>query len=124
LIDPVSRLFRDFVALLDTGADDTVFPLDVVAMLNLSVAPGSSSGRSQIRWRGTPYLTRFAPVEIAIEDNNHYCQWNSTIAFTSAPLPYPLLGQAGFLGFFNQTGRGMDRITILEPVNTLPGFAV
>ena len=123
LIAPDTRGFRDFVALLDTGADDTVFPLDVATMLGLSFVP-TSRGAGQIRWRGMPYAIQFCAVEIAIEDDNHALQWIATIAFTSAPLPYPLLGQAGFLEFFNQTGRGADRITVLEPTNTFPGLSI
>ncbi len=110
-------------AVLDTGADDTVFPENFVT--NLGITLLSDLGPvSRIRWRGTPYPIRFAEVELQLTDKVTVYSWRAIVGFTTPAIPYPLLGQAGFLQYFNQTGRGHDRESILEPIQAFPGTIV
>jgi hypothetical protein len=107
-------------ALLDTGADDTVFPESLGIGLGVAFLPSTPAAAS-LRWRGGRHPVRFAEVELEITDKVTAYTWRAMVGFTTAQISYVLLGQAGFLQYFNQTGRGEDRETVLEPVPSFPG---
>jgi hypothetical protein len=107
-------------ALADSGADDTIFPLYLAIGLGVTLL-GDPATTAPILWRGTPHTIRFGEVELMLNDGAASCRWRSVVAFSSAPLSFALLGQAGFLHYFNATFRGADRVTELEPVTSFPG---
>jgi hypothetical protein len=105
--------------LFDTGADDVVFPdlLAVLVGIDLTAIPVSFMGRPG----GQNIPVRYVDVSLRLSDGREHRQWPATVAFTSAPLPYPLLGFAGFLRFFTATFRG-DTEEVELAVNALyPG---
>lgn len=79
-------------ALIDSGADDTVFPVDAADSLKVATVP---SGQ-QIVWRGRPHPVRYGKVILSIDDGREYCRWEAMVAFSPAPIRYPLLGNRGF----------------------------
>ena len=105
--------FRDFDrALIDTGADDTVFPAALVDILGIDLLPDS---HHQIRWHGNAYPIRYGSVQFQLNTPEGNLCWNATIAFSAARLRYPLLGQAGFLQYFDVAFSGCDHLLQLEP---------
>jgi hypothetical protein len=62
---------------------------------------------------------RYRPLELATTAN--VLRWPATVAFTSAPLDYPLLGMLGFLQFFDATFLGVDQQLSLTPATSFPG---
>jgi hypothetical protein len=117
IVGPTGSWAED--ALLDTAADDTVFP-EVVAQkigLDLTHAPqGSGTGAG---FAGVPLL--YARVSLRLTDGREYRQWTAWVGFTSAPLPYPMLGFAGCLQFFSVLCHG-DREEVELTINSLyPG---
>jgi hypothetical protein len=111
-----SRYFP--TALLDTGSDNVVFPWTTVAFIRVALL---ASTQQQLRWHGTSYPLRFANVEMQFFTRPASCRWPAVVGFSSAPLPYPLLGIAGCLEFFDATFRGEDHVVELSPNGTFPG---
>ncbi len=107
-------------AVIDSGADDSVFPLRAVAQLRLMLLATVGLGH-QVRWRGAPWPLQFGDVQLRLDDGVHSCYWLARVAFSLAPMPFPILGQAGCLQYFNATFRGEDRLTELEPIPAFPG---
>ena len=105
-------------AVVDSGGDDTVFPIGVLALIG--VAPRPDSGH-RIRWRGNLHPLRFADVDLVFADDAASCRWPSVIAFSPAPLPYPILGNAGCLEFFDVRLLGGDLVVELETNWKYPG---
>jgi hypothetical protein len=52
-------------------------------------------------------------LELA-DDEGNALAWPAVVAFTNAPIPYPLLGVCGCLEFFDANFRGSDRLVELE----------
>ena len=105
-------------AVLDSGADDTVFPLDVARFIGVSLV---SSGH-QIRWRGQHYPLHFGSVELELQDDTGAARrWPGMVAFSPAPLRYPILGQAGCLQFYDSLFRGHDHVVELQTNPIYPG---
>jgi hypothetical protein len=92
---------------LDPGADDTVFPLAIAALLGVNLRSPSGHG---LRWRGQAYVLRFGDVELELSDGIQVYRWPAVIAFSQAPLHYPILGLSGCLQYFDATYLGEDRI--------------
>src|SRR5258708_6277986 len=105
-------LFRQFGrALVDTGADDTVFPLDTVAWIAATLRPDSGH---RIRWRGQPHPLRFGDVQLELSAGGSMWRWSAVVAFSPAPIAYPVLGNCGCLQFFDARFRGADLVVELE----------
>lgn len=106
-------------AVADTGADDTIFPLQLAPNLGVTLIVGPQS--TTIRWRGTTYPMQYGRVELELRAGLRCFSWQAIVAFSPALIPYPLLGQAGCLQFFNADFRGEDCVLGLEPVRSFPG---
>ena len=121
LFGPGGR-WRDFrSALVDTGADDTIFPADAATLIGAALLPGTGHA---VQWRGATYSLRFAQVELQIGAGVVTFRWPAVVAFCAAPVPYPLLGNSGFLEFFDATFSGADHILELAPTASFPGTEV
>src|SRR5262245_20543409 len=84
-------------AVLDTGADDTVFPMDAATLLGVTLIP---DGGQNLRWRGQLFQLRFGRVDLELsDDSGAKYRWPATVGFSPAPIRYPILGNAGCLGF-------------------------
>ena len=117
-----TRRWRDFRrAIVDSGADDTIFPADAATLIVAILAP--ASGHS-VQWRGTAYPLRFARIELELAADGLVYRWPAVAAFSSAPLPYPLLGNTAFLEYFDATFFGADHMLAIEPNASYPGSIV
>jgi hypothetical protein len=105
---------------LDTGADDTVFHERTArdVGLDLTAAPQilmTLAGRGVI-------ICRYARVVLRITDGmQETYEWSAVVGFVAVPLQQPLLGQAGFLQFFDVNYRGGAREAVLLPNSSFPG---
>jgi hypothetical protein len=105
-------------ALVDPGADDTVLPLDVAELLAVSFYPAT---RHSLQWRGTRHSIRYGDVTFELaDDEGQVLTWPAVVAFTAAPVRYPLLGICGCLEFLDATFRGAERIIELQPNRSFP----
>jgi hypothetical protein len=105
--------------LLDTGADDAVFP-DVAAIqagINLANAPAGAASSVGL----VSHQIRYARVTLRITDGIEFCEWDTMVGFTSAPLGQPLMGRAGFLQFFDADFRGGREEVELVANSLYPG---
>ncbi|MGI8981029.1 MAG: hypothetical protein ACR2FY_17515 [Pirellulaceae bacterium] len=100
---PLAR--RRVKGLLDTGSADTILPLDLATSLGIKL---SQAGRAGVTWRGQSYPLQFGDVEFEVTDGNSGYQWQATVGFSAAPIPYILLGNRGCLQFFDATFCGKD----------------
>lgn len=105
-------------AVVDSGGDDTVFPIDVLRLIGATPRPDTGH---RIRWRGSLHPLRFADVELVLADDASRWLWPAVIAFSPAPLPYPILGNAGCLEFFDVGLRGADLVVELDTNWKYPG---
>lgn len=117
-----SRRRRGFSrALLDTGADDSVFPLDTAARIGAVLRADTGH---RVRWRGQLFPLYFGDVELVLTDGHAVWQWPAVVAFSSAPLAYPLLGNAGCLEYFDANFRGPFRVVDLDTGSSYPGTSI
>jgi hypothetical protein len=117
LIGPTNLRHRD-QAVLDTGSDECLFPEIFLHVIGGMLRP--ETGYS-ITWRGTAYPIRYADISLMLADDASSYRWPATVAFTSAPLRYALLGTAGCLQYFDARFLGADRTVELEANWTYPG---
>jgi hypothetical protein len=112
-------LVRDFGrAVVDPAADDTVFPLDTAGRIGARLRPDTGH---RVRWRGQLYALRFGEVELLLTDNLSSWRWPAVIAFSPAPLHYPILGQGGCLQYIDARFLGADLMVELETNPSYPG---
>lgn len=117
-IGPSARL-RDFQRVLaDTGATETVFPGTLATTLRVQLSPPTVH---LLRWRGNDFPIRYGKMDLQISADGQRCRWTTTVSFSSAPLPYPLAGVAGFLEFFDASFLGADNVLELDPNRNFPG---
>lgn len=114
-----SRLFD---GLIDSGADDTVFADSVATSLGINLQ-GAEERSVHLVGRPRSIRVRYAPVQLLITDGSQETyQWTAVVGFVSGRLHYNLLGQAGFLQFFDCNLRGEpDYETLLAPKVSFPG---
>ena len=117
LTGAVTSQLRD--GLLDTGADDTVFSDAVAAALGVDLSRSQQRSIS-LAGRPQPLLCQYVAVHLRITDGIETLEWPATVGFVAARLHYALLGQAGFLQFFDADFGGDSRVLELE---TNPTFA-
>ncbi len=65
---------------------------------------------------------RFGDVELELSDDVSVWLWPAIVAFSAAPLPYPLLGHCGCLEFINAKFLDADRLVELETNRLYPGI--
>jgi hypothetical protein len=95
-----------------------VFPLDVLNLIGATSRPDTGH---RVRWRGNLHPLRFAEVELVLSDDTSTCRWRAVVAFSPVPFPYPILGNAGCLQFFDVRLLGADLIVELETNWKYPG---
>ncbi|HTU91704.1 MAG TPA: hypothetical protein VMF69_16595 [Gemmataceae bacterium] len=105
--------------LLDSGADDTIFPETTAHALGIDLTGAPSASATQMGATAIPYF--YASVILRISDGKESCEWAAVVGFTKRPLRWPLLGQTGFLQFFDATLLGVHRETILTPNSAFSG---
>jgi hypothetical protein len=105
-------------AVLDTGSQDTLFPMLLAEPLGVLLG----GERGKITWRGQRYWVEFHGVDLELEQGGAHWRWRARVGFTAAPLGFVLLGQRGFLEFFDAKFRGADHVVELEPNRLYPGI--
>ncbi len=118
IVGPSGLIRRFGRAILDPGADDTVFPLDTALRLGVRLRPDTGH---RLRWRGQLQPLLFGDAELVLADDASACQWHAVVAFSPAPIRYPILGICGCLEFFDARFFGADRIAELDPNRSFPG---
>ena len=78
-------------AVVDPGSDDTVFPLVTAQRIGAVLRPDTGH---RVRWRGRLHSLRFGDVELVLDDGAGGWRWPAVVAFSPAPIPYPILGTA------------------------------
>jgi hypothetical protein len=74
-------------------------------------------------WRGVAYAVTFALAQLVLADGIEEFRWNAVVGFSSAPIPYIVLGQAGCLDYFNVSFHGYDRYTEIQKNTGFPGLS-
>jgi hypothetical protein len=87
--------------LVDTAADDVVFPFDLAVRLGVNLTGASQGHASGVGSPPVPLL--YAPVILQLQAQTEVRRWRAVVAFTRAPLRFPLLGIAGGLEHFRTT---------------------
>jgi len=105
-------------ALLDSGSQDTLLPLGAARTAGIPLLPDVGH---IVRWRGAAFPLRFGRVEFQMEDCGVTWRWSAVVAFADLSVPYPILGLAGFLEYFDATFRGEDRVVELAPNGSFTG---
>ena len=105
-------------AVADPTADDTVFPLDTARRIGAGLRADSGH---RVRWRGQLYPLRFGDVELLLSDNVFARRRPAVVAFSPAPIRYPILGQGGCLQFMDAYFLGADLVVELETNPSYPG---
>jgi hypothetical protein len=122
LTSPRNNLLLD--GLLDTGADDTLFHEDRAIPLGIDLT-GAEERLVDLVGRPAPVRCRYAAVQLQITDGlRETYEWTAVVGFASTRLRYNLLGQAGFLEFFDVEFRGADHEVVLIPNAAFPGTQV
>jgi hypothetical protein len=99
--------------LLDSGADDTLFPETAAVALGIDLTGAPTANATQAG--GATIQYSYTSVSLRIADGKESCEWVAVIGFTKSPLRWPLLGQTGFLQFFDAALFGARREIILTP---------
>ena len=111
-----SRLFD---GCLDCASDDTIFPLSLARRVGIDLR-GAPKGEAQ-PVGGMIVSFSYAAVVLRLTDGLETCQWPAMVGFADLPLRWALLGNAGFLQFFDSELRGARREVHLTPNNQFPG---
>jgi hypothetical protein len=117
VIGPAASRLR--MAILDPAADDTIFPTTLASVLGVDLTNAPRGTSSGVGSQGI--AVQYAQVKLRLTDGCEFREWPAWIGFTSATLPYPMLGFAGCLQFFSAHFLG-DREEVELTVNSLyPG---
>lgn len=108
-------------AVVDSGADDTVLPDHISVAIGLAPKQFISGGH-QVVWSGRVWPLKFADIELEISDGREAYRWPARVAFSGAPMRFPLLGQASCFRFFDITFHGSPQVTVFEPITAFPGL--
>ncbi len=110
--------------LLDSGSDDTIFPEWVAGVIGVDLT-AAVEHNIQLAGRGKPIRSRFLPITLRITDGlQETYEWEAIVGFVAVPLKWPLLGQAGFLEFFDVRFLGADHATELIPNRAFAGIRI
>ena len=105
----------------DSGSDDTIFPEWIAAMigvdLNLAIEQDI-----HLAGRGKPIRCRYHLASLRLTDGKHETfEWDGMVGFVAVPLKCPLLGQAGFLQYFDVTFQGANHWVEVIPNQSFSG---
>jgi hypothetical protein len=71
--------------------------------------------------RGKPIRCRYISVQLQLTDGKKETyQWSAIVGFVAVPLKCPLLGQTGFLEYFDVSFHGADHAATLIPNQSFP----
>ena len=114
---PTGRAIRD--GLLDTGADDTVCPESLAHVLGIDL---TSAPDGEARGVGGQVIrVRYATVTLNVTDFRESCEWQAIVGFVPVAMPRVILGQTGFLQYFDVTLVNPFREMVLTPNGTYTG---
>lgn len=99
--------------LLDSDADDTLFPEAAAVALGIDLTGAPTGNATQVGGAAVQYS--YAPATLRVSDGKESCEWPAIIGFTKCPLRWPLLGQTGFLRFFDLMLFGASQEIVLTP---------
>jgi hypothetical protein len=105
-------------AVADTGSLDTLFSGPTATWYGVPLLTGT---QHSLNWHGAQYPIRFASIELELSTRVEVYRWPAAVGFTTAPIPYPLLGLTGFFEFFDVTFRGADNHLEIAPARNFPG---
>jgi hypothetical protein len=114
IVDPI---------LADTGADDTVLPFRVAFAIGLASGLTGLPAH-QLQWAGRAWPMIFCDVHLEIEDGLTTYQWPVVAAFSTAPIRFPILGQASCFMFFDVTYEGAAETITFEVNSLFPGAVI
>ncbi|HVS35187.1 MAG TPA: hypothetical protein VMS17_06360 [Gemmataceae bacterium] len=99
--------------LVDSAASDVIFPLLAARRLgiDLTKAPVGESRQAGGVW----LRYRYASVRMHLSNGRETCQWDAIVGFLDVPTKHALLGQAGFLQFFDAFLYGARREVEIIP---------
>jgi hypothetical protein len=117
-VGPTGRVFHFGRAVLDSGADDCVLPQSTLAGIGAVLRPDTGH---RVRWRGQVYPLRFGDLDFVLTDQGAVWRWPTVVAFSPAPLRYPILGRGGCLRCFDVRFHGEDLRVELETNRSFPG---
>jgi len=104
---------------LDCASDDTIFPLWLARRLGIDLT-GAPQGQAQpVGGMNVPYS--YATVTLRLTDGLETCEWQAAVGFADLPLRWALLGNAGFLDFFDTELRGARREVQMTLNRLFPG---
>lgn len=108
--------------LVDSGADDIVLPLALASQIGVDLTPAVVRTAQGVGG-GPPSTLWFAPLILELNDGRSMCRWHAVVAFTQAPMHYPMFGIAGGLEHFRMTLDIAAREVLLEPGPSLPAVS-
>jgi hypothetical protein len=108
-----------FDGLVDSAADDTIFPLSVARRLGIDLS-NAPLGEARAVGGGT-FSYHYAHVTLRVSDGRETCEWDTIVGFLDARLRWALLGQTGFLPYFDVQLLGARREVLLAPDATFTG---
>jgi hypothetical protein len=107
---------------IDCASDDTLFSAHVAARLGINLV---QAPQGQVQAPGhAPLPVSYGRVTLLISDGFETCEWEAVVGFVNIALRWALLGQAGFLEFFDVELLGAQRQIILSPNARFPGVHV
>ena len=110
--------------LLDTGSDETILPEHLANSIGVDLT-GAAERQVDLVGRPAPVRCRYSSVQLQITDGlRETYEWTALVAFAATRLRHSLLGQSGFLEFFDVEFRGADREVVLIPNRSFPGTKV
>ena len=110
--------------LLDSGSDDTIFPEWVAPMIGVDLTQAVSHD-IHLAGRGKPIRCHYSSIKIRITDGKQETyEWDAVVGFIAVPMKCPLLGQAGFLQYFDANFLGADHAVTLSPNRSFAGTRI
>jgi Aspartyl protease len=106
-------------ALLDTAADDSVFPESAARSIGIDLSNAPTLSSQGIG--GTPLVLRFAQVKLRIADNQEQREWAAWVGFHPTTRRQALLGNTGFLQYFDAIIRTLQEDVELTVNSAYPG---
>lgn len=109
---------RRYTALIAPEYEHCVVPLGTAQRIGVDLEP---DGNDTILWAGQLYPAQFGTVELELSDGNSVWRWRARVAFSSAPIPYAILGRRECLENMTATFIGDQRRVKLETNAQYPG---